>query len=110
MINGKVIINGSKIILNTRIEVLQKVNKYFCEILIKICFTFQAGGAKSALFFDPDSSTLYVDSNLANTLDLADGTTVELPTNVLLDSINQGQVQLLSNNRRIAGKSICFTC
>ena len=73
-----------------------------------ICFTFQAGGAKSALFFDPDSSTLYVDSNLANTLDLADGTTVELPTNVLLDSINQGQVQLLSNNRRIAGKSLCF--
>ena len=41
-----------------------------------------------------------MDSNLANTLNLNDGTTVELPTNVLLDSINQGQVTLLTNNNR----------
>ena len=53
------------------------------------------------MLFDPGSSTLYVDSNLANNLQLDDGTSVELPTDVLLSSINSGQVQLINNNSKM---------
>ena len=51
--------------------------------------------------FDPKSSTLYVDSHLANSLRLDDGTSVELPTDVLLNSINNGQVQVINSNNRM---------
>jgi len=57
--------------------------------------------AKPSLLFDPHSSTLYVDTHLANTLQLDDGTSVELPTDMLLDSINSGQVQLIGGNSRM---------
>ena len=50
------------------------------------------------MLFDPGSSTLYVDSHLANNLKLEDGTTVELPTDVLLNSIQKGQVQVVNKN------------
>ena len=53
------------------------------------------------MLFDPSSSTLYVDSHLANNLQLDDGTSVELPTDVLLSSINSGQVQLINNNSKM---------
>jgi len=53
------------------------------------------------MLFDPSSSTLYVDSHLANNLQLDDGTSVELPTDVLLSSINSGQVKLINNNSKM---------
>jgi len=62
-------------------------------------FYLESTTAKPSLLFDPNSSTLYVDTHLANTLQLDDGTSVELPTDMLLDSINSGQVQLISNSR-----------
>ena len=53
------------------------------------------------MLFDPSSSTLYVDSHLANNLQLDDGTSVELPTDVLLNSINSGQVQVINSNSKM---------
>lgn len=61
--------------------------------------TTTTASGSSSLFFDPNSSTLYVDANLANSLQLEDGTSVELPTDVLLNSINSGQVQLVQNSQ-----------
>ena len=55
------------------------------------------------MIFDPASSTLYFDSHLANSLHLDDGTSVELPTDVLMNSINSGQVQVLNNKRSDLG-------
>ena len=52
------------------------------------------------MLFDPSSSTLYVDSSLASNLHLDDGTTVELPTDVLLNSIDKGQVQVINSEYR----------
>merc|ERR1719266_2328248 len=63
--------------------------------------TTQPTPAAPSMLFDPGSSTLYVDSHLANNLQLDDGTSVELPTDVLLNSINSGQVQVINSNSKM---------